>query len=369
MNAPSEKLGRVRLAPGVTRRAMATFYFAAIFSTCLMAFMNFAQPFVLNEVVHVPASEQGAASGLLGTLSEVVIIAFIGAAGVWSDRVGRRPIYAAGFVVLAAAYVAYPFATSLAQLVGLRMVFAVGAAAVSAMLATVVADYPIEDDRGKAAGTMGVMNGVGIMIALLLLAKLPAMLAKRGLEPLVAGRVAYAMTAGLCLVVAAVIARGLIKGAPVAEARRPLGELAREALAAAKDPSIALAYGAAFVSRGDLAVVGTFLTLWVSQHGAERGMDGARALAVAGSVMAVSQGAAFVWAPVIGVLADRWNRVSVLALALALAAIGYSSMAFVKDPTGRGMLLGACVIGIGEISALIASQVLIGAKAPRHARG
>ena len=47
---------------------MGTFYFAAIFSTCLMAFMNFAQPFVLTEVLHVPLGEQGSASGTLATL-------------------------------------------------------------------------------------------------------------------------------------------------------------------------------------------------------------------------------------------------------------------------------------------------------------
>jgi hypothetical protein len=167
------------------------------------------------------------------------------------------------------------------------------------MLATVVADYPVEADRGKATGMMGVMNGLGIMFALLVLTRLPQLLSSRGIPPLTAGRIAYGATALLCVVAAIVVARGLMRGRPAsAGPARSLPSLAHEALAASRDPAVALAYGAAFVSRGDLAVVGTFLTLWVSQHATEQGMDGSRALAVAGTVMAISQGAAVLWAPV-----------------------------------------------------------------------
>jgi MFS family permease len=365
-----QKLGSVRLADGVTRRAMATFYYAAIFSTGLMAFMNFVQPFVLAEILKVPPGQQGAASGNLGFFSELVIIAFVGLAGLLSDRVGRRPIYALGFVVMAAAYVLYPWADGLGELTLYRGLFAVGAACVTAMLGTVIADYPVEADRGKATGMMGVMNGLGILITLFLLAKLPAMLVHRGVEAATAGRITYGVVAGLCVITAVVIVRGLVKGRPAgAGAHRSFGQLAREGLRAGRDPGVALAYGAAFVSRGDLVVVGTFLTLWVQSWGAEHGLTAAQALAKGGMIAGISQTAAFVWAPVIGKLSDRMNRVSALALALALAAAGYSSMGLVTDPTGGLMIAAVCLVGVGEISALITSQVLIGQQAPLAARG
>ena len=363
------RLGRVRLAPGITRGAMRTFYFAALFSTCLMAFMSFAQPFVLGEVLHVPRAEQGAVTGTLAVYGELVIIACIGVAGAVSDRVGRRAVYATGFVVMGVAYLAYPFASAIGSLALLRALFAVGAACVSSMLATVVADYAAAPDRGKATGTMGVMNGVGVLVALFGLTRLPEILQRRGLGPLAAGRATYAVAAGLCMITAVVLARGLAPRVVSKAARPPWRTLAREGIVAARNPAVLLAYGAAFVSRGDLAVVGTFLTLWVSHDAAERGMDATHALATAGMIAGISQTAAFVWAPVIGVLADRMNRVATLAVALALATAGYGSMYFVTVPTGGKMIAGVCLIGVGEISALIASQVLIAEHAPASTRG
>jgi MFS family permease len=349
---------------------MRAFYVAAIFSTGLMAFMNFVQPFVLTEILKIPPERQGAVAGNLGFYSELVIIACIGVAGVWSDRIGRRPIYAAGFVILALAYVAYPRAGSETELVIYRAIYGVGAAAISAMLGAVISDYPAEPDRGKATGVMGVMNGLGILITLFLLAKLPLLLTQRGMAVADAGLVTYGVASGLCLATAILVARGLVKGRPAdAGERPPFRLLVRRGLAAGRDPGVALAYGAAFVSRGDLVVVGTFLTLWVQRHGTTHGMDAAEALAKGGMIAGISQTAAFVWAPVIGYLADRMHRVSVLALALALASAGYLSMGLVTDPTGGFMIAAVCLVGVGEISALVTSQVLIAQQAPAQIRG
>jgi len=264
----------------------------------------------------------------------------------------------------------YPRAGSETELIGYRAIYGVGAAAISAMLGAVISDYPLEPDRGKATGVMGVMNGLGILITLFRLTKLPHALVRRGVDVADAGLITYGVAAGLCLVTAAVIMRGLVKGRPVdAGPRQPFAVLARRGLAAGRDPGVALAYGAAFVSRGDLVVVGTFLTLWVQRDAAAHGIDSAKALATGGMIAGISQTAAFVWAPVIGYLADRMHRVSVLALALALASAGYLSMGLVTDPTGGLMIAAVCLVGVGEISALITSQVLIAQQAPTAIRG
>ncbi|HEY5731624.1 MAG TPA: MFS transporter [Anaerolineales bacterium] len=88
-------------------------------------------------------------------------------------------------------------------------------------------------------------------------------------------------------------------------------QISKEGFAAAKDPGVALAYMAAFVSRGANAVI----------------------------------------------------------LAVALASIGYGSTIFVSDPTGGLVFLVTALIGIGEISGVIASGVLIAQQAPRDIRG
>ncbi len=367
---PAARLGRVRLNPGITRRAMVTFYVAALASTGLMTFMNFAQPFVLGELLHVPLGEQGRVSGHLGFVSELVIIAVVLAAGVLSDRIGRRAIYATGFMVLGLAYVLYPMAGTVGELTALRAVYAVGAACVTAMLGAVIADYPAEPDRGRATGMMGIMNGLGVLVTLFVLARLPAILTGRGMTPVVAARITYGAVAGLCVLAALLVARGLVRREPEPVATRPrLLAMARAGFAAGRDPVVALAYAAAFVSRGDLVVVGTFLTLWAQRHGALHGMSAADALATGGMIAGISQTAAFVWAPVIGYLADRLDRVGALCVALALATAGYGAVGLVTDPTGGAMIAAVCLVGVGEISALITSQVLIGQQAPAASRG
>ena len=55
-------------------------------------------------------------------------------------------------------------------------------------------------------------------------------------------------------------------------------------------PGIALAYMAAFISRGDMVIVGTFFTLWIVTYGtAQAGISTADALARAGMIIGISQ--------------------------------------------------------------------------------
>jgi MFS family permease len=365
----SEKLGRVRLSPGITRGAMRSFYAVALFSTCLMAFMNFIQPFLLTEMLGIPREQQGALSGTLGFVSEITIILVVGAAGVSSERIGRRLVYGVGFFIMAIAYAVYSYAANVTQLLLLRSFFAVGAACVSAMLATVVADYPVEDDRGKATGTMGIMNGLGILLALFVLSKLPSWFHRGGMPLVTAGRLTYFVAAVLCAVAGVIALVGLAPGSGGAHEHKSFLTLAREGLAAGRRPGVALAYGTAFVARGDLAVVGTFLPLWVTQYCVGQGMDSAQALKMSANITAISQSAAFFWAPVIGILADRWSRVGAMCFSLALATAGYGSLFFIKDPTGGAMMAAVSLMGIGQISTLIASQVLIAQESPAQIRG
>lgn len=58
---------------------------------------------------------------------------------------------------------------------------------------------------------------------------------------------------------------------------------------AARDPGIALACGACFVARGNLAIVGTFFTLWLANYGTvELGMSRAEAIAKVGCIITSS---------------------------------------------------------------------------------
>ena len=365
------KVGRVRLTPGVKKGHMRTYYASALFAIMLLTFMPQVQPFILSETLGIPESQQGVVSGNLAFYGEIVIIFTIGALGALSDKIGRKTIYSAGFFLLAIGMFLYPTAASVGQLIGYRLIFALGSAAVTAMLATVVADYAIDADRGRASGFQGVMNGLGAMITVLFFLRLPQIFVGMGLAPVSAGRMSYWVGGSIAMFAAILMFVGLQNRTTAQKSnRRPFSAIIREGIDAAKDPGIALAYGAAFVSRGDLAIVGTFLALWIANHGTENlGMTRADALARAGIFVAIAQGFALLGAPIFGILSDKINRVNALIIAVSISAIGYLSTLFVTDPMGPSMIVSAILIGLGEISGVIASGVLIAQQAEREIRG
>jgi MFS family permease len=70
-----------------------------------------------------------------------------------------------------------------------------------------------------------------------------------------------------------------------------------------------------------------------------------------------------------GYVLDRFDRVAGLAIALVLGGGGYFSMLLLDDPLGPKMYFVAVLIGMGEISANLASLTLIGSEAPAKGRG
>ena len=362
--------GVIKLQPGVSTFNGVALLYAAFFSVCLLAFINFGQPYLLRVNLGVAAGEEGSLTGLITVAQEVVVLLLVTPFGILSDRIGRRPVYALGFLLLGIGYVLVSFAPSITGLILSRMVFAVGAAAVGTMLAVVPADYPLESSRGKLLGVVGVCNGLGMAIVVPLLGMLPRLFEANGASPVAAGRLGFGVAALVCFVTAVCVAVGLKGGRPTRHTEREsFLALLKRGLRAARNPRLALAYGSAFASRGDMIVVGAFFSLWVTQVGVAEGHTDAEALRTASIMFVVIQAAALIWAPVIGYLVDRMNRVSALALAMGLAAIGYGGIGLIADPISVVGFVASVVLGIGQMSAIIASQALIGQEAQAEYRG
>jgi MFS family permease len=239
------------------------------------------------------------------------------------------------------------------------------------MISTVIADYAFDADRGKASGLQGVGNGIGALLTVFVVLQLPKRFISDGMSAIDAGQLTYIVLAGIAAVSAVILFIGLQNRTQTQkEQKKSILEISKEGFAAAKDPGVALSYMAAFISRGDLAIVGTFFTLWVVTYGtAQKGMTTADALASAGMIIGISQTMALITAPIFGMFADRMNRANAVILAVAMASIGYGSTIFVSDPTSPAIFIVAALIGIGEISGVIASGVLIAQQAPRDIRG
>jgi MFS family permease len=370
-STPAVRLWPIWLASGFTRKNALAYLYAAFFSVCLLSFLSFIQPYLLSVHLGIPRAQQGSASGLLGVSQELVVLALIGPWGALSDKIGRRAVYMLGFVWLGAGYALFPFATNLTELVAIRVFFAVGVAAVAAMMATVLADTPAERSRGLMVGITGTLQGIGVMFAIYVLSKLPLRYAAAGFDDRMAGVLTFWTGAGLCLLTALVCWLGLRADPPTRVVdRESLPKLIRRGLAAARsNPRLALAYVASFAGRGDLVIVGTYFSLWAAHEFVEQGLTRPQAMARAGATLFVAQLAGMIWGPIFGWLMDRLDRVTALALAMALAAVGYIAIGAFGDPLSPNIYVFLVLLGVGELSAILSGQTLLGQQAPRDFRG
>ncbi|WNC72208.1 MFS transporter [Thalassotalea psychrophila] len=371
MSQTAKKYLGIYINAGVNSWNMSSFYLTCIATILLATFINAFQPYLFTEIMHIPKSEHGSITGQLNFWGEMAIIATVGVWGAVSDKIGRRTVLCLGFLIVALAIYLYPRATSIEDLYLYRVIYGVGIAAATCMIVTLVADYAKDESRGKAAGLQGVCNGVGAVIALFVILRLPQVFQNGGASSVEAGLTTYNIAAIISVLVAIAAWFGLKAHVKHKDhGNENIGKKIVNGIRAAKDPGIALAYGASFVSRANLTIVGAFMTLWLSNYGtSEVGMTSAEALKRAGVIVAIAQGCALLAAPFFGILTDKINRVSALLIALFISFIGYCSTYFITDPFGGAMIIVVVIIGISEIGGIITSGVLIAQQTPTENRG
>ncbi|MEX0828410.1 MAG: MFS transporter [Haliea sp.] len=361
----------INLVDGTNSLNMMGFYLCCFTAIMLATFVPASQPFLLNEVLLIPYAEQGVLSGTLSFWGEIVIIVTVGFWGSLSDKIGRRAVTAISYVITAAGIALYGLASNPNDLLLSRCIYSAGIAGISTMIITLMADYARDESRGKATGYLGVMNGLGAMIAALALVRLPALYQGQGMDAESAALATFVTMGLVTLIFALLLFLSLRPGTSEQHTdKKGLFTHIKEGFGAAKDSGVALAYGASFVARGNLAVVGTFFTLWASVYGTQNlGMTSAEAIAKGGAIVAISYVAALLSAPVFGILSDRISRVSSVSITMLIALAGYGSTYFVENPFSVPMMICLVFIGMAEVGCIISSGVLIAQQATPALRG
>jgi MFS family permease len=364
------KLGPLWFQPGITGWNFVTMAYAGFSTISMISFISFIQPYLLTEILHMPLSEQGTFTGLLHSLQELIVITATGFIGAWSDRTGRRFIFVLGFIIMGCGYMIMPLAASASQLIIFRCLFAVGAAMVPIMLSASMVDFIQERSRGRWIGVSSIFTGLGAIFMAIVLAKTPGMYLDAGADAINAGRYAYWTGGAMCLLAATLLWFGLNAGTPVMGKRTPIARQFYAGIRAGLDnPKLMLAYFAAVIGRGDLIIITAFFSLWISQEGADAGISTADAMIRAGMMYGLLQFAALLWAPLMGVISDRGNRITGLVIALAIASAGYFVMGQVEDPFSSALLPAAILLGIGETSVIVGAGTLMGQEATPNIRG
>lgn len=177
--------------------------------------------------------------------------------------------------------------------------------------------------------------------------------------------------AGLAFLTALIMRLGLKDGTPAGlSSRLSLGQVVAIGVAQGRgNPRLLVCYAGAFISRADLTLVATFISLWLQRVGRDAGLDGPQALAQAGLLFALIQGSALLWAPVAGWLIDRFHRLACVVAALLVGAVGYTLLGLQAQPFSP-MGYAACVlVGMGQMSVILSVTGLLGQETPLNVRG
>lgn len=368
-----QRLGPIWLSPGIRRLNFVALLYASMMTIVFVTSLGLLMPYLLHEHLNIPTDVQGNFTGNITVIAEIIAIAVVVPVGLLSDRIGRRSIFVTGFVLICISFILFPLAQTPGALIAVRILVAAGISSCLMMLASVIADYPQNSSRGKLIGANGVVTGFGVVIiAALVFAQLPEIFSGRGATPIEAGTYSYWIVAGAALLTALLARLGLKGGrATVHRERRPLAELLRTGIGEIrKNPRLGLTCVAYFVSRGDLAVFVFFFSLWIVAVGTDAGIPVADAQATAGRLFGVSQLAMVLFTPVIGFIVDRFDRVTALAMAMAIATLGYAMLGTVGDPFTSPFIYPVAILaGAGEACIVVSGPALVGQEAPAKTRG
>lgn len=147
-------LGLVELTPGTSRVNFLFYLLASMLTITLYVFLNSQQTFVLRYILNISDGVSGNTNASLVFYDQLLSLLLLGVWGALSDMVGTRMIYVSGFAIMGVALVLYTWAENVyPQLLMLRFLYAVGAAASGCMVTAVISEYVAEKDKGAVAGS------------------------------------------------------------------------------------------------------------------------------------------------------------------------------------------------------------------------
>ena len=110
--------------------------------------------------------------------------------------------------------------------------------------------------------------------------------------------------------------------------------------------------------------------MWIVAVGVDGGMETGPVQGYAGGMFDTSQLALLVFFPIMGMLVDRFDRVTTLALSLGIAAVGYFALYIAGNPHESSFrILVANMAGAGEAAVIVSGPVLVGQEAPGKPHG
>ncbi|MEM7110982.1 MAG: MFS transporter [Chloroflexota bacterium] len=305
----------------------------------------------------------------VATAGVIVISAWVW--GAIADKVGRRPIFSAGFLLMAVGLGGLSKVDlTFNQIYLYQTLLAVGFAATATMLTMSLADSFPQQHFGKISS----LTMIGIIIAFILYDYSWYPPFQWALERLVLIRYGilkdtYYVVGLLNLFMAILTILGHSRHRHLqTHPRRTWRQLAKDRFGAAYNRQTALAFAGAFISRGALGAYLLFFLFWVGDVTivGDGFQDATMSQFITYCVLRI---VAVCTTLVFGFVADYIHRSTAVLLALTFATIGLIATFFLKDWHPLFLYLSTAFIALGTVSTIIASEAFIADLAPPNNRG
>jgi MFS family permease len=135
------------------------------------------------------------------------------------------------------------------------------------------------------------------------------------------------------------------------------------------NPRFGLVMTMGFVIRADYFVMLSFVSLWVVNAAADRGIATVVALETAGLLTITLKIATAMSQALFGFVADRVRRPTLLVLSLTATGFTLCATSLVTDVFGPLMFLVVALVGIAESALIVCGQAMLGEEAPPALRG
>ena len=99
-----KKFAGIEIPPDLTKGNFFFLYFNTLVMGMIMSVPAIIQPAFLTDIIKIDQAFAGSINGLLQNMSQIATLLFVAMIGVLSDKVGRKILAFAGFIVAAAFY-------------------------------------------------------------------------------------------------------------------------------------------------------------------------------------------------------------------------------------------------------------------------
>ncbi|SAM09536.1 hypothetical protein [Absidia glauca] len=364
----------------------------------IIVFIASAQSFYILIRITSVSHETGDITGSLALYSEIISLVFVVFWGVFSDYHEKRTVMALGIIIMGIPAICYPYATNIyPSLLLLRLVFSVGTAATTSMMAAFFIEV-VNGKGGLASGILGASSGLGAIFSVFVLFMVPSYLNKAYQDYTKSLNITFGVIGGCTVFLGMLLYFVLPKSPNVLKQKerhpprgkqellpssssssfflvRWCGYFANGVLdfifkikcgvLAAKDPRIALGYTTSFFARADEIIITNFVSLWITQYYIENGTCEVgspcyTSAATSGTLTGIAQAVALVACPFFAAGSEYLPKEFPIMMAGLIGAGGCIPFAFSIDPTSKASMALVVLIGIGQYGMIISGLTMVG---------